>query len=223
MLLVVTEREEEANLLIEIPSVREIEEKTAADSVEIIEEKIDSQIEAQTVIAIGEMTDSLIDPLIASAIEEAIDTQIELQIAMMTEETTDILIEKHASAIEEAAIDTLGIEGKIEATEEKKEATIVMPQIRAHLVEEEIEMEVGTTIRETHIHQEIDDSLLLTGKTRHLEPTGLVETMIDVVGAEEKVGTGMRERSPVQNHMDMTPLWRIKTEKAQQPFGSRVR
>ena len=134
---------------------------------------------------------------------------------------TDTQIEKLASTIGVPLIDTL-IEEKTEDTEEKREAIIDMLLIPALQVEEEIETVEETTISVTPTQIETEDSLPLTGRMKLQELISQVEMTIEEVTIEKKAEAEMRERSPVQSLMDMTPLWRTRAEKVQLPSGSRV-
>ena len=89
-------------------------------------------------------------------------------------------------------------------------------------VEEEIETVEETTTSVTHTQIEIEDSLPLTGRMKLQEFIGQVEMTIEEATIEEKAEVEMREKSPVQSLMDMTHLWRTKTEKGRRPSGSRV-
>ena len=186
------------------------------------ETREDTLIEIEMVIA------TVIDALIGSPIEipPVITTDALIYIptetltATATEEMTDTRIEKPVSAIEEAT-GTL-IEEMTEDTEEKREAIIDMLLIPALQVEEEIETVEETTISVTPTQIEIEDSLPLTGRMKLQELIGQVEMTTEEATIEEKAEVETRERSPVQSLMDMTHLWRTKTEKGRRPSGSRV-
>ena len=109
-----------------------------------------------------------------------------------------------------------------EDTEEKREAIIDMLLIPALQVEEEIETVEETTISVTPTQIETEDSLPLTGRMKLPELISQVEMTMEKGTIEEKAEVEMREKSPVQSLMDMTHLWRTKTEKGRRPSGSRV-
>ena len=178
----------------------------------------DSLIETEVQIATAteEATDSLIGTLTAMAI----DAQIETEIATATEEMIDTRIEKLASAIE-GTIDT-PTEETPEDTEEKKEVTTDTLPIPVHMAEEGTETVEETTTSVTHTQIEIEDSLPLTGRMKLPELISQVEMTMEKGTIEEKAEVEMREKSPVQSLMDMTHLWRTKTEKGRRPSGSRV-
>ena len=176
--------------------------------------------EALIVTAIEETTDSPIEILPVITIDALIDIQTETLTATVTEEMTDTRIEKPVSAIE-GAIGTKK-EEMTEDTEEKREAIIDMLLIPALQVEEEIETVEETTISVTPTQIETEDSLPLTGRMKLQELISQVEMTIEEVTIEKKAEAEMRERSPVQSLMDMTPLWRTRAEKVQLPSGFRV-
>ena len=176
--------------------------------------------EALIVTAIEETTDSPIEILPVITIDALIDIPTETMTVTAKEEMTDTQTEKPASAIE-GAIGTL-IEEKTEDTEEKREAIIDMLPIPVLQVEEEIETVEETTISVTPTQIETEDSLPLTGRMKLQELISQVEMTIEEVTIEKKAEAEMRERSPVQSLMDMTPLWRTRAEKVQLPSGFRV-
>ena len=186
------------------------------------ETREDTLIEIEMVIA------TVIDALIGSPIEippvittdALIDIQTETLTATVTEEMTDTRTEQPVSAIE-GAIGTKK-EEMTEDTEEKREAIIDMLLIPALQVEEEIETVEETTISVTPTQIETEDSLPLTGRMKLQELISQVEMTIEEVTIEKKAEAEMRERSPVQSLMDMTPLWRTRAEKVQLPSGFRV-
>lgn len=170
---------------------------------------------------IEEETASLTGIPMATVTEETIDIQIGNLIATAIEEETDTLTESPVSMID-AVADTPVKEGKTEAMVEKKEATIDMLRIPVLMVEEETEMAEGTTTSVIPSPQEIEDSLLQTGKTILPEPIEAEEATKGVASTEEKAGTGTKGKRLVQSLTATMPSWTTKTGKAQQLSGSKV-